>query len=284
VIVRDNRYVGVGDAREMLKLSVEEARLRSRDLAEARDRAETASKAKSLFLANMSHELRTPLNAVIGFAQLLLSDKRRSLDPAHADYVRDIHDSGQHLLDLINNVLDLSKAESGKLVLQDEPADLGGLVRPVMRLITERADKAGLALTSDLPTDAVELVCDSIKVKQILMNLLSNAVKFTPAGGSVTVRAAVAESGDLLLDVIDTGIGMSPDQIPIALSTFGQIEHSLNRAHQGTGLGLPLTKQLLELHGGGLEIESVFGLGTTMRARFPAGRVTVRRAVLREAV
>ncbi len=269
VITRRGRYAGVGDAREMLKLSVEEARRRGRELAEARDRAETASKAKSLFLANMSHELRTPLNAVIGFAQLLLADKRKPLDLGHADYVRDIHESGQHLLDLINDVLDLSKAESGKLTLQDDLAELRVLIRSAMRQVQDRADKAELTVSCTLPVDGIELMCDSIKVKQILMNLLSNAVKFTPAGGSVTVVARVAESGDLELDVIDTGVGMTAEQIPIALSTFGQIEHNLNRQHQGTGLGLPLTKQLLELHGGALEIDSEPGRGTTMRARFP---------------
>jgi two-component system cell cycle sensor histidine kinase PleC len=284
VITCRGRYAGVGDAREMLKLSVEEARRRSRELAEARDRAETASKAKSLFLANMSHELRTPLNAVIGFAQLLLSDKRKPLDLGHADYVRDIHESGQHLLDLINDVLDLSKAESGKLTLQDELAELRALIRSAMRQVQDRADKAELMVSCTLPVDGIELMCDSIKVKQILMNLLSNAVKFTPAGGSITVVARVADSGDLELDVIDTGVGMTPEQIPIALSTFGQIEHNLNRQHQGTGLGLPLTKQLLELHGGALEIDSEPGRGTTMRARFPASRVSVRVSALQEAV
>jgi two-component system cell cycle sensor histidine kinase PleC len=284
VIVRKGRYAGVGDAREMLKLSVEEARQRSRELAEARDRAETASKAKSLFLANMSHELRTPLNAVIGFAQLLLADKRKPLDISHADYVRDIHDSGQHLLDLINDVLDLSKAESGKLTLQDELAELRSLVRAAMRQVEDRAEKAELTLTSALPDAAIELICDPIKMKQILMNLLSNAVKFTPGGGSVTVRASLVESGDLELDVIDTGVGMTEEQIPLALSTFGQIEHNLNRQHQGTGLGLPLTKQLVELHGGALEIDSEPGRGTTMRVRFPAARVTVREPGARSAL
>ncbi|MDB5365266.1 MAG: hypothetical protein JWM77_1193 [Rhodospirillales bacterium] len=283
VIVRCGRYAGVGDAREMLKLSVEEARQRSRELAEARDRAETASKAKSLFLANMSHELRTPLNAVIGFAQLLLADKRKPLDLSHADYVRDIHDSGQHLLDLINDVLDLSKAESGKLTLQDELFDLRSLVRAAMRQVEDHAAKAELTLTSALPDAAIELICDPIKVKQILMNLLSNAVKFTQAGGSITVRASLVADGDLELEVIDTGVGMTQEQIPVALSTFGQIEHSLNRQHQGTGLGLPLTKQLVELHGGALEIDSEPGRGTTMRVRFPAARVTLRTALLREA-
>ncbi|GIL37884.1 sensor histidine kinase [Roseiterribacter gracilis] len=280
VILRQGRYAGVGDARDMLKLSVEEARKRSRELAEARDRAETASKAKSLFLANMSHELRTPLNAVIGFAQLLLSDKRKPLDLGHADYVRDIHESGQHLLDLINDVLDLSKAESGKLTLQEELSDLRSLVRSAMRLVQDRAEKAELALSSSLLDETVELICDPIKVKQILMNLLSNAVKFTPAGGSVTVVSRITETGDLEVAVIDTGVGMTEEQIPIALSTFGQIEHSLNRQHQGTGLGLPLTKQLLELHGGALEIDSAPGKGTTMRALFPAARVSLRAAVL----
>jgi two-component system, cell cycle sensor histidine kinase PleC len=284
VILRKGRYAGVGDAREMLKLSVEEARQRSRELIEARDRAETASKAKSLFLANMSHELRTPLNAVIGFAQLLLTDKRKPLDLGHADYVRDIHESGQHLLDLINDVLDLSKAESGKLTLQEELSDLGALVRSAMRPVQDRAEKADLSLSSTLPADTVELVCDPIKVKQILMNLLSNAVKFTPPGGSVAVVARIAGDGALDVDVIDTGVGMSEEQIPIALSTFGQIEHNLNRQHQGTGLGLPLTKQLLELHGGALEIESVPGRGTTMRARFPAARVSIRESSARSAL
>jgi signal transduction histidine kinase len=231
----------------------------------------------------MSHELRTPLNAVIGFAQLLLADKRTRLDLGHADYVRDIHESGQHLLDLINNVLDLSKAESGKLTLQDEPAELRSLVRAAMRQVQDRAEKADLSLASQLPDAAIELICDPVKVKQILMNLLSNAVKFTPAGGSVTVRASVAANGDLEVEVIDTGVGMAAEQIPVALSTFGQIEHSLNRQHQGTGLGLPLTKQLVELHGGGLEIDSAPGCGTTMRTRFPAARVLVHASVLQQA-
>ena len=241
---------------------------------DAREAAESANKAESAFLANISHELRTPLNAIIGFFEIMRNELFGPLGVAHyRDYVRDIHDSGKHLLNLINDILDFSKADAGKLVLHETDVSLPAVVARCQRLMVEIAHRGGVTLTCTVPDDCPPFRADERKIKQILLNLLSNAVKFTPAGGTVTTGARTEADGSLTLSVTDTGGGMRPEDIPKALAPFVQLEDPMTRRHQGTGLGLPLTKSLVELHGGTLRIESRFGLGTTVPAHFPAARV-----------
>ncbi|MBT5456039.1 MAG: HAMP domain-containing histidine kinase, partial [Rhodospirillaceae bacterium] len=221
-----------------------------------------------------SHELRTPLNAIIGFSDLM---QREMLGPLgseqYRDYIRDIHQSGSHLHDVINDILDLSKIEAGQMELHEEEVDFGAAVERCIRVVSPRADENGLTLLSLVSDSLPVIVGDERKLKQILINLMSNAVKFTEPGGTVTVDAAVNETGDVLVRVVDTGVGVSPDDIPKILRPFEQVDSSLARPHEGTGLGLPLTKSLVELHGGELTFQSALGEGTTVTIRLPNSRV-----------
>ncbi len=240
----------------------------------AKDHAEVANRAKSAFLANMSHELRTPLNAILGFSDVIRS--RMFGDGAidrYADYARDIHASGAHLLSIVSDVLDLSRIEAGRDTLVEGWWDLGATVDEARVLLGEQYHKPDIAFEVRLPASSPSLRVDQRKVVQILINLLSNAFKFTPPGGSVTLDATVLSDGRLQLDVRDTGIGIAPSQIETVLSPFGQVESAFQRKHHGTGLGLPLARALVELHGGTLVIESVEGHGTTISVCLPASRV-----------
>jgi PAS domain S-box-containing protein len=239
----------------------------------AKEEAETASRTKSQFLAHMSHELRTPLNAVLGFSEVIRDAVVGPVEPRYRDYAGDIHKAGQHLLNLINDVLDLSKIEVGRLALHDDPVSLADVVATCLRLVSERAREGQLAITEDLPADLPPVRGDALRLKQVVLNVLSNAVKFTPAGGAVRITAARAPDGGITLAVIDTGIGMSAEDIPVALAPFRQVEGALNRRYEGTGLGLPLAKSLVELHDGKLDIESTVGSGTSVFIRLPARRV-----------
>ena len=243
----------------------------------AKEAAEKASRAKSDFLANMSHELRTPLNAVIGFSEIIKDAilGNGSID-AYRGYATDIHESGRHLLSLINDILDMSKIEAGKLELIDETVDLTAAIGTSLRLLRERALHNRIDLAADVAEALPLLRADLRKVKQIMINLLSNAVKFTPAGGRVTIRAFQRDDGGVTLCVEDTGIGIAEEDIETVLAPFGQADTGLNRQYEGTGLGLSLTKALAELHGGRLEIASRTDgpdRGTTVEVNFPASRV-----------
>jgi signal transduction histidine kinase len=254
-------------------LDITAEKLVEADLRRAKEEAELASRSKTEFLANMSHELRTPLNAIIGFADILRGEVFGRLgDKRYVDYAGDIHDSGLHLLKLINDVLDVSKMEFGKIELAEEAVDVAGVAVSCVRLMRERAEAAGLTVTQALPLDLPLVQADELRLKQILLNLLSNAVKFTAPGGSITISAAVDARG-LALTVADTGIGIEPHHLNTALRPFGQIDSRLARKYQGTGLGLPLTKSLVELHGGRLELASTPGVGTKATVWLPPERI-----------
>ena len=244
------------------------------DLRLASEQADSANLAKSAFLAAMSHELRTPLNAIIGFSEIIASETSGPIGNAkYSEYAKDINDSGQHLLALINDILDLSKVDSGVEELHEEDIEIRVLARSILTLVGGRAGKDGVKLQLDLADDLPALRGDHRKLKQILVNLLSNAIKFTEPGGSVTFKARCRSASGYVFQVIDTGIGIAPEDIPKALSQFGQVDSDLNRRYEGTGLGLPLTKALVELHGGSLDLQSEVGVGTTVTLRFPADRI-----------
>ncbi len=244
-------------------------------------RAEGANKAKSEFLANMSHELRTPLNAINGFSEIMVAEMYGPLgDARYKDYAKDIHNSGQHLLALINDILDMSKIEAGKMNLKFEPVVLEEVIEDAARLVRNRAESAGLELSIDLP-HLPEIEADYRAVKQVLLNLLSNAIKFTPKGGRVTVRAegrhdALGER--ICVSVQDTGIGISREDLARLAKPFEQVESQHSKTQQGTGLGLALTKSLVEMHNGTLEMDSAPGAGTTVSFVLPLRHAVLPRA------
>ncbi len=255
---------------------------RTAELAEARDQAEELNRVKSMFLANMSHELRTPLNAIIGFSEmLLLTGQRNPGDEKRIrEYIGDIHACGQHLLNVINGILEVSRIQAGKLQLRETPVAVEEAVATCFLLAGPRASESSLALRRDIPHDLPALLADETRLKQILLNLVSNAVKFTPDNGTVTVAAALATDGSLTITVTDTGIGMSAADVAVAMQPFQQVDSSLARRYEGAGLGLPLAKAFVELHGGTLTIESAVGKGTTVRIAFPAARTLPRHALV----
>lgn len=237
------------------------------------EKAEARSQAKSLFLAMMSHELRTPLNAIIGFAELMQGERFGPLGSSrYREYASDIRQSGAHLLQLINSILDLSRAEAGKLEIQNDVFDIVEVAAECARQMRPAAAEAGLRLELKLPSAPLFFSGDIGKFRQILFNLLSNSMKFTPTGGQVEILVAKDPDSAIRLVVRDTGVGMAPADIPIAMQPFTQLDTSLARRYEGTGLGLPLTASLVELHGGRLILESSLGQGTTATVLFPAVR------------
>ncbi len=246
----------------------------NQDSLAARMRAESANRAKSEFLANMSHELRTPLNAILGFSEILGKQQFGPLGcERYRSYVEDIHDSGKHLLGIINDILDLSKAEAGKLTLDEDDVALEGVIRQCLRMLDARATAQGVTITPHFPARVPRLSADARLVSQVLINLLTNSVKFTPEGGSVTISFDAEADGGCVIRIADTGIGIAPENIAKVRKPFAQVATAFSRNHQGTGLGLPLVDQIMKLHGGSLEIESALGVGTTVSIRFPAERV-----------
>jgi signal transduction histidine kinase len=230
--------------------------------------------AKTEFLAHMSHELRTPLNAIIGFAEALAEGVQGPLNTKQQEYAEDVAMAGRHLLGLVNDLLDLSVIDSGKLPLSEEKVDLGRLIDKVGRLTHSLAHKNGLSLITEVSPHLPPVFVDARKIEQVLLNLIGNAIKFTPDGGRITVRAAVdTETQGLVVSVVDTGKGIAEGDIPLVLSPFGRVQSASRQTQEGVGLGLPLSQRLVELHQGGLTIISHPGQGTVVNVYLPVTRV-----------
>ena len=249
-------------------------------LRQAKEEADAASRAKSEFLGTMSHELRTPLNAIIGFTEIMKEGVMGPIDnPHYRSYVADIHFSSTHLLNLINEILDVTKAEAGKLEVQEQVFDLHDVIEAVVRISGPPIDKAGVTVTIDLPAALPRLRADEGKTRQVFFNLIGNAVKFTPAGGRIDISGRFDRETGLSITVADTGIGIAPEDLKRVLEPFVQVDSSLSRRHQGTGLGLPAVKGIMELHHGAIELQSKVGTGTAVTITFPAERVVVEPAL-----
>jgi signal transduction histidine kinase len=253
----------------------------SRRLRISVEQAEAANRAKSAFLANMSHELRTPLNAIMGFSEVMMDQHLGPLDnPRYLAYAGDIHTSGRYLLGIINDILDLSKIEAGKMSLESaEEFPLARALEGSLSICRNLGEKFGVRIESRLPPEGVHLLAVERMIRQILINLVGNAIKFTPAGGYVTIGGDFLPGGGYALTVQDSGIGMTPEEVHKALTPFGQVENKMTATHNGTGLGLPLAKAMLELHDGTLDITSAPGRGTCLTLNFPRERVSIGRRV-----
>ncbi|MBU6505917.1 MAG: HAMP domain-containing protein [Alphaproteobacteria bacterium] len=239
-------------------------------LSAAKEQAETANRAKTEFLANMGHELRTPLNAVIGFSEIIAGEMVGPVgQPSYKEFANDIMRSGRHLLEMINDILDFAKCEGGNLEIMPEPTEAHVAMEQAATFFAREAERGQLALAVAPDTSGIWLMADPVRLRRILQQLVSNAVKFTPAGGHITLSARRAGAGFVALSVADTGIGMRAEDIPVALSPFSQVDSSLARRYEGTGMGLPLCKSIIELHGGRLEIASAPRQGTTVTVLLP---------------
>ncbi len=264
-----------------LKKSRSEVATMSRRLAFSVDEAELANRAKSSFLANMSHELRTPLNAILGFSEVM---KDQHLGPVHnaryLSYAGDIHSSGRHLLAIINDVLDLAKIEAGKMSLDNAAKfELVPMLDSCLAMLKGRSEKYGVTVHNEITEDGLQLRAVERMIRQIVINLVGNAIKFTPPGGTAHLSGQLRGDGGYEIAVRDTGVGMSEKEMANALTPFGQNENRFTGKHEGTGLGLPLAKAMLELHEGTLTMSSVPNVGTTVTMIFPAARIEARDLV-----
>ncbi len=269
-ILQIRRSAMPGGAVVSVYSDITEVRAGESKLLQARSQAELANHSKSEFLANMSHELRTPLNAVIGFTEIISQELFGPVgNEKYLEYIKDVHASSLHLLSIINDVLDMSKIEAGKLELQKEDVTLQNVIADVIRIVHERASSRGITLVSELADEAVVIWADERAMKQIFLNLLSNAIKFSQDGGKVHIRVTTGQADFAVIEVEDQGIGMDTDEQERALQPFGQAKPATTRNYGGTGLGLPITKGLIEAHGGALTILSRSGVGTTIRLVLP---------------
>ena len=251
---------------------------------EARRRAEAANISKSRFLAQMSHELRTPLNAILGFSEVMKTEVfGEHAIPAYKEYSADIHNSGVHLLGLINEILDLSRIEAGRYELNEESISLVAIVEDCHHLLKLRASNRGITLHEVFENDLPRLWADERALRQICLNLLSNAIKFTPQGGEIWLKVGWTASGGQYMSVKDTGAGIPEEEIPVVLASFGQGSNSIKSAEQGAGLGLPIAKSLVDLHGGTFSLKSKLRIGTEVIVTFPPERVVAAMAPMAEA-
>lgn len=275
IIASKGEYVALGTPLLMIKHALHRMELRAVALEHANKAADAANRAKSEFLANMSHELRTPPNAVIGFSELMERQTFGPLNGKYLDYVQTIGESGRHLLKIVNDVLDTAKIESGAMQLVEQPVSLRTVAESVEKMLRPRADSAGVGLKAAV--DPLFVWGDERLLRQAVLNLVANAVKFTPRSGIVELSAQVKD-GTLVFEVADSGVGMDPAEVESALTPFVQIGRGMARRHEGTGLGLPLAKSFIELHGGRLEIASRLGEGTTVRLFIPPERILQQAA------
>lgn len=269
------RYTQIGNIPAIVAIvrDITERRRMREELSAAVGAASEANKAKSEFLATMSHELRTPLNAIIGFSDLMLTSLLGPPgNPRYREYIGDIHASGLQLLALIDDLLDLSRIDAGKAQLVEKNVSLRDVITEACRMVELQASQSGLTIVTHVPPDLPFVHGDERRIMQVVLNLLSNAIKFTPANGTVSIGVE-SSAGALLLKVRDTGIGIAAKDLPLVLERFGQIDSNLSRKHKGTGLGLPLVKELVELHGGTVSIESEVDVGTVVTVCFPRERV-----------
>jgi signal transduction histidine kinase/HAMP domain-containing protein len=280
--LRDGRWIRVTGSRTpdgdffIFLSDITALKEREENFRRAKQAAETANAAKTRFLANMSHELRTPLNAIIGFSEIIASQLFGAITNAkYVDYATDIMRSGRHLMDVINSVLDLSRSEAGKMELKGETVDLRYILRDCAKIVADQCKAANLILNVPDAGEALPVWGEKAKLRQIFLNLLSNAVKFTEPGGAVSIFVR-ADEDDITVEIADTGIGMSEDDMEIALTPFAQVDSRLARKYEGAGLGLPLTKVFVDLHGGELTLASTPGVGTKARVRF--ARATAEQA------
>lgn len=272
IIIDGDKYIGIGTSMGILRLGMVQAEARNRELVEAKQLAEQASAAKSKFLANISHELRTPLNAIIGFSEMIGKEVMGPVTPVYRSYADDINGSGRHLLDIINDVLDMAKIESGQFNVAMGEVVLAEIALPVVRLLGEHAARVGVHLVVDVPEDLPKLRADPRAIRQILLNLMSNAIKFSRHDGNVCLVAST--DGERVLVVIeDQGIGIPAGQIENVLKPFVQVGDEMTRKEQGTGLGLPIVVSLAEQQGASFVLESEQGVGTRASLRFPIAAI-----------
>lgn len=273
IVTREGRYLGIGTALSLLQANVSRTKQRTEELERAKISAETANRSKSMFLANMSHELRTPLNAIIGFTDFIRSETLGKIQPQqYSDYINDVNESGKHLLNVINAILDMSKIEANRVELHEDYIDAQEAAGTVVRMMRETAKKRGVSVAMTAGADLPDLFADAQLLRQILLNLISNAIKFSNSGGSVSVDVRVDGEGQFVFSVADEGIGIAEEDMARVMEPFGQAEVSLSRRSEGTGLGLPLCKALAEAHGGTLTLRSKLGTGTTAIVTFPPAR------------
>ncbi len=262
-----------------LEAQARQLEAQAQELERARDAALQANRAKSEFLAYMSHELRSPMNAIVGFSEMMKLQVMGPISPPkYLEYAEDIHGSATHVLSLINDILDLSKAEAGKLQINEHQVDLAAAAEAARRLVAVRAEDSHIVLRKKLPANLPRLAGDERMVKQMVLNLLSNAIKFTPSRGAVTLSAGCDANGALFVSVADTGPGIAAAELPRILEAYGRTDAAERGAAEGTGLGLTLVKAMIELHGGALEIESEPGRGSTFTLRFPPARTALAKA------